>query len=116
MTSQTKCFIEMSDVIALHVECNHCHTSLSLSLQEGVKEGVIKKCPSCGMEWTLIKETNYEKVISEFVNQLKLFMNVLYGIAGAPGIPAAPLGCSVRLEIKEGLHRHQFEGSREVQS
>src|SRR2546425_1101954 len=55
MTSQTKHFIELSDVVALRCECKECHASLLLQLPAQLSN-TIQKCPNCYRPWVRTEE------------------------------------------------------------
>lgn len=49
MTSQTKLFIEISDVLAIRLECKKCGASLIMSLAESVQ--LPRACINCNHDW-----------------------------------------------------------------
>ncbi len=51
MTRQVKQYIELSDIIGIRLECNHCKTTLSFPLSERFDFQKIIDCPSCGRTW-----------------------------------------------------------------
>jgi hypothetical protein len=99
MTRQTKRFVELSDIVALHFECKHCKTTLALPVSRRKVGNSLKACPSCGRGWAVLNETSYELVFDRFLEELTKLTAVLKG--DPPQIPAAPVGFSFSLEIKE---------------
>ena len=68
MTSQTKTFIELSDIIGLGLECKTCGCSLAIGAE---KEGrtvddslfqmnsvTLIRCPTCGVVWMEAPDRN----------------------------------------------------------
>lgn len=95
MTSQTRRFIELADVLGLHLECKHCHTALSLPMPETtLGKRVLASCPTCQRDWIVLNGTSYEEAFKNFIESVKRLARHL------DGEYAAPFGCSVRLEIK----------------
>ena len=52
MTSQTKHYVELSDLLALRCECKHCHATVSLPFGRDVRTEGLYSCPSCNEPWT----------------------------------------------------------------
>src|SRR5437660_1696632 len=61
MTSQTRTFIEMSDILSLRLECKSCHCSLLIGVnqEDGTLSTLVDKhnkvlanCPTCDATWT----------------------------------------------------------------
>ncbi len=96
MTSQTRLFIELSDLTAWRFECKNCRASLELDLTE-LKKGTLNECPHCHRHWALIPTNEYatvamEPVFTKFLDALK----ELKGVLGEKSV----LGFSVSLEVK----------------
>ena len=101
MTSETKRFIELSDIIGLRLKCSSCECSLLLDTQ---KEGgpidnlmasnnaTLSKCPTCGEGWTQFRERGepWDSDIKDLLRKLRLLKRV-----------EKNFGCSLSLEIKE---------------
>jgi hypothetical protein len=49
MTTETKTFIELGDVIAIQFQCRKCGTTISRSVAESTKP--IRECPTCQTLW-----------------------------------------------------------------
>lgn len=93
MTSQTKKFIEISDMVGLRFECKNpqCGVSLSLPMQQGVsRTDTLQRCPHCGKAWTMFEDSDYAV-------QFKRLLDLLRAIS------EAPLGCRFSFEIKPEL-------------
>jgi hypothetical protein len=90
MTSQTKKFIEISDMVGLRFDCKNpeCGVSLSLPMQQGVsRTDTLQRCPHCGTPWTKLGDSDYAV-------QFKRLLDLLRTLSDAP------LGCRFSLEIK----------------
>jgi hypothetical protein len=76
MTSQTKHYIEIKDLLALRCDCE-CGASLSLALKEESARS-IEACPSCGKVWA---HGMSQKEIGLFLRQIE-HMRILAGTMG----------------------------------
>jgi hypothetical protein len=54
MTSQTKKFIELSDIVGLRIQCKHaeCHATLLLPILTKLDREKLLVCPYCQRPWT----------------------------------------------------------------
>jgi len=50
MTKTVKTYVELSDLTGVHLECIHCHSSLTVPFQR-IDRGVPAKCPNCNEDW-----------------------------------------------------------------
>ena len=69
MTSQTKHYIEIKDLLALRCDCKTCGASLSLPLKEDAARS-IEACPACGKVWA---HGENQKQIGGLLSKLKPF-------------------------------------------
>jgi len=102
MTSQTKKFIELSDIIGLRLKCRNpeCDTALLVGIERetstlsdllAASNQVMAKCPTCRNEWaTLSKHAPFD---SEIKHLLRLINDVKK--------LEPKFGCSLMLELKE---------------
>jgi len=99
MTSQTKYFIELSDIVSLCFKCGNekCGAilTLPLPLTRNVEEDhALAKCPVCKRSWAVLDggpggvNVSYEPLIKEFVD-------------GINKVSGARFGFSLRMELKE---------------
>ncbi len=95
MTSETKRFIELSDLLSLRLECKHCHSELLLSSLRslGTKEeqGKLNRCPVCSRDWALVNGSTCELTIAEFLKALNSLRDALGSF---------PAGFKLTLEIE----------------
>ena len=98
MTSQTKKFIELSDVLALHFECKSpdCKATLTISSLQNLKDGTLYACPVCKQSWAVVNGGGCELTIKDF---LAAFQKLRHTLSGEPG--SFPAGFVLRLELKE---------------
>jgi len=97
MTSQTKKFIEVADIIGLRFECRneHCGASLTLTMLEAInRNSPLKECPNCGKQWARLTDADYQPVFQALVDNLRK-------------IAAAPIGCAFALEIKPEIQEDE---------
>jgi hypothetical protein len=99
MTTQTKVFIELSDIIGLRLECKACGCALSLGAdKDGETVGIVLsanspfmgKCPACGAPWTAAPNpaVMWDSDIKELFRKLRDLKKM------EPGF-----GCSIALEL-----------------
>jgi hypothetical protein len=50
MTKTVKTYVELADLTGVHLECVHCHSSLTIPFQR-LDRGVPAKCPNCNEDW-----------------------------------------------------------------
>jgi uncharacterized Zn finger protein len=89
MTSQTKKYIELSDIIGLRFECKNaeCGASLTLPMLEDInRTHPLQKCPNCGQVWVQFADSTYELEFKKLVSTLRIIAN-------------AAMGCRFTLEI-----------------
>ena len=98
MTTQTRKFIELSDVLALHFECKDkdCKTTLTVSASQALKDGTLSNCPVCNQSWAVVNGGGCELTIKEF---LRAFQKLQRTLSGEP--EAFRAGFLLRLELKE---------------
>jgi hypothetical protein len=100
MTTQTKTFIELSDIIGLRLECKSCGCSLALGSTKGretvdsllsMGNKTLLNCPTCGAAWMQTLDPNRlaDTALKELVRKLSDFKKIEHNY-----------GCSVALEIK----------------
>jgi len=51
MTSQTKQYIELSDLVALRFECKNCKTAVLIPLGQAFDLNKLRDCPACGRDF-----------------------------------------------------------------
>jgi hypothetical protein len=99
MTTQTKKFIELADMLALHFSCKNCDATLTVSIDRefGKKEefGLLNTCPVCKNPWASVNGSSCEASIKEFVDAFRKLSLTLGPQAGA-----FPAGFSLTLEVK----------------
>lgn len=100
MTSQTRTFIEFSDLVSLHLKCKQCGCSLLIDV--GTDDGTLNtlvakhdltltKCPTCDKEWIPFNQSTGAPTteIKDFLRR----MAILRKIEGS-------FGCKVSFEIR----------------
>lgn len=96
MTSQTKQYIELSDVLALRFDCKNpkCGASLSASARD-FRQNALNVCPMCKESWARVNETSCELAIGEFIEAFRRLERMLSSDGGFP------TGFTLKIEIKE---------------
>jgi hypothetical protein len=78
MTSQTKHFIDLSDIVALRFECRRCHATVSLERSGEITVSSLRICPNCREPWAQRPEgSTIEVTIAKFIEQIKEFEEIL---------------------------------------
>ena len=101
MTSQTKKFIEFSDIVGIQLECKYETFGVSLLVSVDAlvtlsdpNNTTLVKCPTCGGTWTVPGahpvQMGYDTKVKEFVRMLAQMRNI-----------EGNLGCSIRFELKD---------------
>ena len=98
MTTQTKKFIELSDILALRFECKKCGSELLISSLRDIsnrdEQGKLSTYPVCRNPWASVGGSTCELAIAEFLSSL----NKLRWLIGSQG--SFPAGFSMTAEIK----------------
>ncbi len=97
MTSQSKRFIELTDILALNFVCKDCGAAISVSPKEYLRRkrnGTISDCPICGHSWAQVNNASCELTVEQFVQALEKLAFTLGTQDGA-----FPAGFSLILEI-----------------
>lgn len=76
MTSQTKQFIELSDIIALRFDCNHCGASLTIDARKNFSKPPMT-CVNCKQDLWAYEDAAIEEAIQGFVDNLKLWQRIV---------------------------------------
>lgn len=72
MTSQTKHFIELPDIVALQFECERCGGTVSLSLAKDMRLQMLRVCPNCDRPWMQLPSgSTAELSLQEFIEATK---------------------------------------------
>jgi hypothetical protein len=70
MTFERKCLIELTDILAVHFECNNCHATTIIPMTAGVSEHakslVMGSCRVCRTPWNLTVGSAEHKALCEF--------------------------------------------------
>lgn len=101
MTSETKRFIGVPDIIALRLECRSCGCSLliDVSRDDGPVQNLVlkenytlSKCPTCGHPWTTTQiggASGWDSEIKDFLRKMRELKKA-----------EEKFGCAIALEIK----------------
>jgi len=94
MTTQTKKFIELSDILNLRFRCKACGVELlipsSRDLSAREEHGKLKDCPVCYQPWATVNQSSCEFDISGF-------LKALHKLRGT--MESFPAGFTLALEI-----------------
>src|ERR1017187_8363995 len=94
MTTQTKKFIEPSDILGLRLECADCHATLLLPISKHVKIKQLYGCPHCQRPWVRLPDgATAEIAIADCMMHIKTLSGMLSD--------GRYNGFSLSLEIKE---------------
>jgi len=99
MTTQTKRFIELSDLLGLRFECKECHASLFLPLSKVLIASRLRSCPHCNHPWLAVMNgqsgTSVYGDVSEVVDAVRKLASRFDGTLGFP------VGCSMLVEVAD---------------
>ena len=94
MTTQTKTFIEPSDILALKFTCDDCGCTLSVpvtrDLSKPEEKGKLDNCPMCRRFWVSRGDTSCHLEIAGFITGLNTLQQTV----------SKKLGFTLALEIK----------------
>ena len=86
MTTQTKKFIELADIIGMRFDCRKCRTSLLLPMEKSPSPP--SQCPNCRCDWTAMPDGSDRKEDFKTLADAMIAVSRLH------------LGCAFTLEIK----------------
>jgi hypothetical protein len=75
MTTETRNFIELSDVIALCLKCRHCDAELHVTVDELPREKALSHCPNCQRPWATVDHNQLTS--HDYAKEITGFMDVL---------------------------------------
>jgi DNA-directed RNA polymerase subunit RPC12/RpoP len=75
MTSRTRNFIELADLIGLHMECDNCDATLTAPLNKQDRD-MPENCPNCGHRWGSKPAPN-GKQTKEYVAEFAVHLRAL---------------------------------------
>jgi hypothetical protein len=90
MTSQTKHYIDLSDVMAVRCECKGCGAVLSLSLSKGIDARKLQRCPNCFDEWAESSGSTIQVAIQQAMDSFLVLQRAM----------ESRKGFSMTLEVK----------------
>jgi hypothetical protein len=102
MTSQTKTFIELADIVGLRMECKNCGISLlvnqqSLTTLTGEHNSSLRSCPHCANSWTQLDTYTTPGMRPGFDSEIKAMIRAINQVKALE----ERLGCRLTLEIAE---------------
>jgi hypothetical protein len=100
MTSQTKTFIELVDIIGLQIECKNCGVSLlinqkNLASLTDQHNSSLRACPTCASSWTQLDTYTPPGTRAGFDSEIKAMVRAINQVKELQD----KLGCSLTLEI-----------------
>lgn len=87
MTTQTRKFIELADILGMRFDCRKCHASVSLTLEKS-RPSPPRQCPNCRCDWTEMPDGTDHK------EEFQVLSDALAAVS------SLHLGCAFTLEIK----------------
>jgi hypothetical protein len=82
MTTQSKVYIEISDIVALRLQCKSCGCSLTLGTESesdavgnllGANNQILQTCPACRIAWNgpAMANSPFDSELKELFRQLR---------------------------------------------
>ena len=101
MTTQTRKFIELADIIGMRFDCRKCRTSLSLPMEKSPNPP--SQCPNCRCDWTAMPDGSDGK------EEFEMLARAIATVA------RLRLGCAFTLEIKPEPQEVLLSSTRDPQ-
>ena len=99
MTTQTKTFIQLADILSVRVECGKCHSTVTIPIGRSMNFGGMRRCSNCGNAWLAVEMASIEQKVNACAesirataDDLRNWQNTLDTMGSA--------GFSLSLEIK----------------
>jgi hypothetical protein len=96
MTSRTRHYISLEDLLGLNFNCRDCHTSVDIAL-ERVNQ-LPQKCPNCGQAWMTPQRGDMNG--SPIFGAIQQFIGQLNAMKSEAGNTTQPLNFSLTVEIE----------------
>ena len=77
MTTQTKQYIDLTDIIAFRFDCTKCGATLSLPVSAAHLKPALNSCPHCDAMWASTPGRSHSDVILDFREALKKVQSIL---------------------------------------
>lgn len=78
MTSQTKKYIELPDIIAIRFACTHCGVNLSIPIVRDIRMDALRVCPNCREPWTFLASgSTLESMLRKFIEDFEMLTRAL---------------------------------------
>ncbi len=77
MTTQTKLFIELSDILSVRVECGKCHSTVTIPLAANMTFGGLRRCSNCGTAWLAVEMSSIEDQIKNCATAIRTTVDEL---------------------------------------
>jgi hypothetical protein len=77
MTTQTKTFIELSDIIGLKVECGGCHSTVTIPIGRKMGFKGMGHCQNCGEAWLTAGPTDKEPEMAACAEAIRVASDTL---------------------------------------
>jgi hypothetical protein len=98
MTTQTKTFIEPSDILGIRLECGECGMTVTLPISRTMSFKGLGYCPNCNEAWLVMPHDTIESEIAEFMGAARTLAHRL----------------DIWKEISESKQRKGFSVSLEI--
>ena len=100
MTTQTKCFIEPADIVAVRFDCLHCGASVTLATSRELSLQTLDSCPNCRRPWLAIPGNSITGTVKECMDAIEKTIAALRDWGGTMRTAHHP-GFSLFLEVKK---------------
>lgn len=77
MTTQTKTFIELSDILSVRVECGKCHSTVTIPIDRKMSFDGLGHCHNCGSPWLNLEMTSKVSEIAACANAILAASDVM---------------------------------------
>jgi ribosomal protein S27AE len=77
MTTQTKTFIELSDILSVRVECGKCHSTVTIPIDRKMSFSGMGHCPNCGEAWLQAGPTTKEPEMKACFEMIRATADIL---------------------------------------
>ncbi len=101
MTSQTKHYVDLSDIVAVRGECCRCRATISIPTSASpLRLEGLRHCPSCNEPWAQVGASSIESTIQKFVDQFNELQQAVKRVRGIT-ISKEGGGFMLTLEVKD---------------
>jgi hypothetical protein len=99
MTTQTRTFIQLSDILSLRIECGKCGSAVTIPIARNMNFKSLGVCRNCSEPWLTFAMSTIESAVEDCARTIQTTSQVLENWKNTVGVHGNA-GFSLSLEIR----------------